>query len=121
MQTRIVQVQPQPWPSGYGEVVAVLDLDLDALAERYALLLYEGTDNLDDYRAAAIQLPSGRRVGLLRHAGAPSDELELYADAHDDPDAATRELLNALELPMSTCSWLRQSVPASAGRPVAER
>lgn len=115
MQTRIAQVQPEPWPSGYGEVVAVLGLSLDALADRYSLQLYDGTDNLDDYRAAAVQLASGRRLGLLRHAGTPASEVEVYADAHDDPDAATRDLLDALDLPLSACIWLRESVPASAG------
>jgi hypothetical protein len=121
MQARILQVQPEPWPSGYGEAMAVLDLDLQALAGRHGFVLYEGTDNLDDYQAVALQLPSGRRVGLLRHAGAPSGESEMYADAHDDPDSATRELLDALELPSGTCRWLRQSVPASAGSPTAGR
>lgn len=121
MQARIVQVQPQPWPSGYGEVAAVLDLNLEAMAERCSLDLYGGADNLGDYAAAAIQLPSGRRVGLLRHEGLPLDEVELHADAHDDPDAAMRELLETLDLPLSTCSWLRQSIPASAGSPIGER
>jgi hypothetical protein len=114
MQTTIVQVQPEPWPSGYGEVAAVLDVSLEALTDRYSLDLYEGTDNLDDYHAAAIRLASGRRLGLMRHAGAPASQVEVYADANDDPDAATRELLDALELPLSTRSWIRPSVSAPA-------
>lgn len=121
MQARIVQVQPEPYPSGYGEVAAVLDLNLEDVAERYSLNLYRGADNLGYYTAAAIQLPSRRRVGLLRHEGLPLGETELHADAHDDPDAAMRELLDALDLPRSTCSWLRLSVPASAGNASAGR
>lgn len=121
MAARILQVQPEPWPSGYGEVAGVLDLSLESLSHRYGLALYEGTDNLDDYHAAAIQLPSGRRIGLLHHAGGPADAIEIYADANDDPDAATRELLDALQLPLSTRSWLRQGVPVPAGGPVAGR
>jgi hypothetical protein len=116
MDARFVQVQPQPWPSGYGEVAAILDLNLESLADRYSLELYEGTDNLDDYHAVAIRLPSGRRVGLLRHAGAPAHEVEMYADAQDDPDTAMRELLEALELPLITCIWLRQAIPPAGGR-----
>ena len=119
MQARIVPVQPQPWPSGYGEAVAVLDLNLETLADGCSLDLYRGADNLGEYLAAAVQLRSGRRVGLLRHEGLPLDEVELHADAHDDPEAATRELLEALDLPPGTCSWLRQSVPVSAGSPSA--
>jgi hypothetical protein len=115
MQTRIVQVQPEPWPSGYGEAMAVLELSLTELAHRHSLRLYEGTDNLGDYHAAVLRLPSGRRVGLLRHMGLPENETEVYADAHDDPDAVARELLDALGLPLSTCTWLQQRAPASAG------
>lgn len=114
MPARITRAQPQPWPSGYGEVVAILDMSLASLADRFSLDVYDGTDNLDDYSAAAIQLPSGRRVGLLRHAGSPANEVEVYADAHEDPDAVARELLDALDAPPAACSWIRQ-VPASAG------
>jgi hypothetical protein len=67
MPTELQQVQPEPWPSGYGEAVAMLDVALDLLANRYGLRLFEGADNLGDYHAAAIRLPSGRMIGLLRH------------------------------------------------------
>jgi hypothetical protein len=121
MQTKIAHVQPEPWPSGYGEVVAVLARSLDAIAQQYSLPLYDGTDNLDDYRAAAVQLASGRRLGLLRHAGTPVSEVEVYADAHDDPEAATQELLRALDLPRSSCIWIREREPVSAGNPSPHR
>src|SRR5688500_3529573 len=116
MQGRFQQVQPRPFPSGYGETIAMLEPSPEWLAAQYGLSFFDGTDNLDDYRAAAIQLPSGRMVGILRHVGAPDEGVEVQADAHDDPAAAVDELLNCLGLPPSTCTWLRDEsgVPAAA-------
>lgn len=114
MHTAILQVQPEPWPSGHGEAIAMLDVALDLLADRHGLKFFEGTDNLGDYHAAAIRLPSGRRVGLLRHGGAPYAGVALYADAHDDTQDAVREFLQAAELPETVVSWMRAPAPAHA-------
>ncbi len=115
MHTRFQQIQPEPWPSGYGGIIALLDTSPDFLSSRHGLSFFEGTDNLDDYRAAAVQLPSGRRVAIVRHIGAVHPGVEVHADAHDDPAAAVDELLIAFELPRGTCSWLRDEsgVPAT--------
>lgn len=117
MQAGIVQVHPEPWPSGYGDAVAMLDVPLQVLAERLSLDLFTGDDNLGDYEAAAIQLPSGRTVGLLRHSGAPDGETEVHADSQEEPSEVIRELLDSLQMPPSACSWLREhpiAVPATS-------
>jgi hypothetical protein len=117
MQARIVQVQPEPWPSGYGDAVAMLDTPLEVLAERLSLDLFTGDDNLGEYQAAAIQLPSGRIIGLLRHIGGPDGETEVHADSHEEPSEVIRELLESLQMPPSACSWLREhpvAVPATS-------
>lgn len=115
MKPRIIQVPPQRWPSGYGEIVAMINEPFESLVARYSLRPFEGTDNLGDYDAAIIQLPSGRRVGLARHRGDPDPGTEVHADSHDDAGAVARELLDVMGLPPATCTWLRQHVPASAG------
>jgi hypothetical protein len=105
------QTEPVPWPSGYGEAAAVVALSPEALATSYGLRFFEGSDNLDDYDAAAIRLQSGRRIGLLRHRGNPSPGTELHADARDDFLDAIREFLDAFELSVDDLVWVRQEVP----------
>lgn len=109
MQLRIEQVLPEPWPSGYGEIVAILDVAAESLTTRYGLQWFEGTDNLDDYHAVMIQLPSGRRLGFVRHHCDPEPGTEVHADVHDDVQDAVRELLEALELPETTVTWMREA------------
>jgi hypothetical protein len=120
MRTRILQVQPELWPSGYGEVIAMLDVVPELLVDRYGLALFEGTDNLGDYHAAAIRLPSGRLLGLLRHVGAPYEGVEVHADMHEDAHEAVGELLQAMELPDTAVTWIRDALVAPAPGP-AER
>lgn len=54
MRQHIAQVPAQPWPSGYGEIIAMLDVAPELLAARYSLQFFDGTDNLGDYRAAIV-------------------------------------------------------------------
>lgn len=89
------------------------------LADRYHLAFFAGSDNLDAYRAAAVRLPSGRRIGLLRHEGAPDGGTEVHADAQDDPAAAVSELLAALGLPPGTCTWIRETPATTSPQRVA--
>jgi hypothetical protein len=117
MRQGIEQVQPQPWANGHGECIAVLAASPTWLADHYELQFFEGFDNLDDYRAAAVRLPSGRILGLLRHAGAPDPGTEVHADPLDDPDHAVSELLDALGLPSSACTWMRRGTAAAAQAP----
>lgn len=111
MQSTFVQVAPRPWPSGYGEIIALLDVASESLAARHGLQWFEGTDNLGDYQAAIVQLPSGRRVGLARHHGTPEPGTEVHADVHDDVHEAVQELLRALDLPEHAVTWLRGTLP----------
>jgi len=110
MQRIIEQVPPQRWPSGYGEVIAMIHVAPESLVERYSLELFEGSDNLGYYDAAMIQLPSGRRVGLVRHRGDPTPGIEVHADIQDNTTDAVREVLQVLGLPNSTVSWMRDAL-----------
>lgn len=105
------QIEPQPWPSGHGEAVAVLSHSPEALETRYGLRFFAGDDNLDTYAAAAIRLESGRRVGLIRHRGTPALGTELHVDATDDFLEAIREFLDAFDLTADELAWVRDDVP----------
>lgn len=111
------QIDPAPWPSGYGGTVAVLSLSSEALASRYGLVFFDGSDNLDAYRAAAIRLESGRQIGLLQHLGAPVTGTELQADAQDDPLEVIREFLDCFGLTADELVWVREEVPLDHLRP----
>ncbi|HSU15380.1 MAG TPA: hypothetical protein VLK66_14840 [Longimicrobium sp.] len=111
------QVDPAPWPSGYGNVIATVDVPIEELAERHGLALFSGSDNLDAYRAAAVRLRSGRRLGLVRHDGDPAPGTELHADAGDDVLDALREFLDAFDLSADDLLWVRDDVPQDHLRP----
>ena len=111
------QIDPVPWASGHGDTVAVLSLSSEALPSRYGLAFFDGSDNLDAYRAAAIRLESGRRIGLLQHLGAPVAGTELQADTEDDPLEAIREFLDCFGLTADELVWVREEVPLDHLRP----
>jgi hypothetical protein len=113
MRPSITQVPPEPWPGVYGEIIAMLDVAPESLTTRYGLQWFEGTDNLDNYSAALVQLRSGRRLGFVRHHGDPQPGTEVHADVHDDVQEVVRELLEGLELPETAVTWMReaQAVP----------
>jgi hypothetical protein len=105
------QIEPVPWPSGHGEMVAVLTLSPETLGERHDLEFAAGSDNLDAYVAAAVRLGSGRAVGLLRHRGSPAPGAELYVDAGDDYLEAIREFFDCFGLTSGSLDWVREDVP----------
>ena len=92
----------------------MLDIPLDRLAARFSLGLFGGTDNPGDYRAAIVQVSSGRRFGLAAHDGAAEDGTEVHADQYDDPQMVLTELLQALEVSEDAVTWLRDALVAPA-------
>ena len=105
------QIEPTPWPSGRGEAVAVIELSPETFAREFGLRFFDGSDNLDLYVAAALRLPSGRQVGLLRHAGNPAPGTELHVDAKDDVVDAIREFIETFGLTADELPWVREDVP----------
>lgn len=115
------QVEPRPWPSGYGDAIAVVRVRPELFSRAFGLTFIEGSDNLDDYIAAAIRLRSGRMLGLLRHAGSPDSGTEIHADAADDFVSALREFFEAFDLSVEDLSWMRDDIPAEHLRLAAEK
>jgi hypothetical protein len=115
------QVEPTPWPSGYGDAIAVVRVQPDHFSRVFGLNFFSGCDNLDDYKAGAIRLRSGRMLGLLRHVGSPDPGTEVHADASDDFVSALREFLDAFDLSVEDLSWMRDEIPVEDLRLTAQR
>ena len=92
----IVQCEFDKWPSGDDQSIAVLQMEPSDLEERLGLRFAEGTDDLDYFRDAAVSLPSGRRLLLVRYLRNESPGTEVRADANDDAAKARSELAEAL-------------------------
>jgi hypothetical protein len=104
------QVEPTPWPSGYGDAIAVVRIHPDHFSRAFGLTFFSGSDNLDAYRAAAIRLRSGRMLGLLRHVHSPDVGTEVHADTSDDFVSGLREFLDAFDLSVEDLSWFRDEI-----------
>jgi hypothetical protein len=115
------QIEPTPWPSGYGDAVAVVRVRPELFSRAFGLTFFEGSDNLDAYEAAAIRLGSGRMLGLVRHVGDPGSGTEIHADAADDLVSALREFLDAFDLSVEDLSWMRDEIPAEHLRLAEDR
>ena len=102
------------WPSGIFRSAAVFSITPDELIARTGLPFESGVDDLDDYRAAGLELPSGRRVELLWYEHAPVAGLELRVDLADDPAAAREEAMAALDVSAAEVLWIPASDVAAS-------
>jgi hypothetical protein len=103
-----VQVFEGRWPSGDAKPIAVLRQEPDELAKRLPIRFTAGRDDLDEYVEAALRLPSGRGILLIRHRHSPYPGTEVQADSEDAADEARKELLSALVLNDDAFAWTRR-------------
>lgn len=94
------------WPSGDSRFVATLALEPHELARYGASFITWEADGLGPCEGAAVRLPSGRHLLLTRYALQPEPGTHVEADWEDDPADALRELMAALELDPSACTWI---------------
>jgi septum formation protein len=105
------------WPSGDSRYVATLALEPVELAGRYGISFPWEAEALGPCEGAGIRLPSGRHLLLMRCALQPEPGTHVEADWADDPAEARRELLAALELDESACTWTSdEPVPTAEER-----
>lgn len=102
----IKQCDLDKWPSGNDRSIAVLQMEPSDLESRFGLRFVEDVDDLDFFSEAALQLPSGRRLLLIRYRRNSSPGTEVRADANDDDLAARSELLEALGEDDSVFTWV---------------
>ena len=87
------------WPTGECQRAADLAVSPDILDGWFGVPLENGVDGDEPFRAAALELPSGRRVQLRWYERAPEPRgMRLLADVTDDADAACDETLLVLGL-----------------------
>lgn len=104
---RLRQVVPhEHWPSGDGRPLAVLRLEPAQLATRYGLRFDAGYDNLDAYQRAALAMPGGNQVWLVRHRGDPEPGTVAYVDAAQELLQAKAFLMQTLGLVTADFRWM---------------
>jgi len=94
------------WPSGTSRTAAVFAVTPEAVTARIGLAFEAGVDDLDYFRAVALDLESGRRVLLTWYERSPVPGLVLEIDGQDDPAAARAETLEALSLTLEQVQWI---------------
>ena len=97
------------WPSGMDRAAATFSVAPETVTERTGIAFESGVDDLDYFRAAGVELPSGRRVVLVWYERSPVQGLVLEVDAKDDPAAALLETMAALKLEPTEVSWTPDS------------
>ena len=91
------------WPSGSSKAVGLISIESPALEGR-GVQFRPGSDELSSFIEAALRLPSGRALLLIRRPN-PSPGIEVWADAADDPVAALGELRSTLDLGENEVVW----------------
>jgi len=102
---RIFALDEHRWPSGIARSAAMFSTTPEAVTARTGVAFESGVDDLDYFRAAGVELPSGRRVLLLWYERAPVLGLQLEIDSADDPAAARSEAMAALDLASDEVMW----------------
>ena len=102
------------WPSGLPRAAALFNTWPQEVTHRTGIAFESGVDDLDYYRAAGVELPSGRRIILLWHERAPVLGLELLIDLADEPDAARTETMAALEFGPADVLWVPDPSPPAS-------
>lgn len=113
----IRQVPPHArWPSGDSRALATIRFSPEELAARYGLVFERGCDDLDWYQLAAIALPDGAQVWLIRHRGNPAPGTVVDIDAGADFARTKAQLTQALGLTDADFLWVSPVVAAPAGQ-----
>ena len=108
------QITPYRWPSGIEFAIAVLACEPEDLARRYGLEFESRTDDLGEYKRAAIELDDGSQCWLMRHVDDPSPGTNVFVDANADHARARELVLHALDLTEASFSWINPHTSGTA-------
>ncbi len=102
----VLQIDPQPWPTGDGRPIAVIALTPEDLKGRFGLSFIEDYDDLDYYVLAAVRRPAGGQLWFMRHRNSPRPGTVIYADASVSPCRAVAEVVEMLRIKASEVLWV---------------
>jgi len=98
------------WPSGKDQALAVLRQEPEELTQTLAIDFRDGADELGSYKEAALLLPSGRQVLLIRWVLSDNKGTEVLVDSSDDSTSAFEEVLDSLGLLLADIQWVNGDV-----------
>lgn len=92
------------WPTGETTPIAVIAAEP---ADLTGVVWGDGvTDGLGEFAWAAVEVPGGVRLLLVRYVWSPSAGIEVFAERHDDAHAAgVWALLRQFDLPSGAVTW----------------
>lgn len=99
------------WPGGGYVEVAVIAVDDDVLASRFARPLWTGDEpGMGTWRALGVQLASGTVVELIAYDAGPVAGFIVRIDATAELRPALDEFIGGLPLRMEQILWLGPAV-----------
>ena len=111
---RVIILDEFRWPSDKERVAGLYDLPPQALEQTHDIIFERDIDDLDWFRAAAVEFASGRKALLWWYERAPWPHgLELRIDAEDDPAEARAEAADALAIGAKRLIWAPDHGPWS--------
>jgi len=114
----VKQVRPHVhFPSGDSRALVELPFEPEELIGRYGISFEERCDDLDTYRLAAIVLPDGSQVWLVRYRGEQDAGTTVYVDAAADLGQAKDLLLQMFALAEEDLRWIGLGVVAAGQIP----
>ncbi|MBB4681117.1 hypothetical protein [Crossiella cryophila] len=94
-----------PWPYYEVTAIAVLAIEPHELTTRAGIQFGDHYTDLDNCKATALTLPSGRQVVLLKHRGNPTPGVQLHGDLAKDQDEQLAETVVFLGVPEVEVTW----------------
>ena len=105
---KIKQETPQDlWPSNIGQSIMTLNLSPEHLALKYKIKFEEASDDLDNYRFAALFHPSIGQIWLWKYDN--SIDTDVLVDSFIEPTVAQKLVIDLLSLDTSDISWMLSS------------
>lgn len=94
------------WPSGLPHSLAILSRSPSDLEAVLNSSFHRETDDLGRFSNLYVALASGRVIGLRSYDHDPVGGTAVLIDSTDDPAAALRELVHALQLLKGDFTWI---------------
>lgn len=115
--TEFKQLSPKNWPQGLDLPAVTLAMEPDALSQRCGVSFFEDADDLDQYRAAIVQLLDGTCYALFRYARTPIPGTSIWIDRRSANVAEqVRKLLSVIHLEDTAVAWESQEYIKSKGQ-----